>query len=126
MDTLVVNDRKIAELTASRVVEARSALAKAKDAVEEAELAFRSLEVESVSLADGTKVAIVNQNRRSIDNEVLKAVLPQGQHQRVTKRVGEMKLIDGAVEAGWLDADTVGQAINIKEVSSVKVTQPRR
>ena len=126
MDTLVVNDRKIAELTASRVVEARSVLAKAKEAVEEAELAFRALEVESVSLADGTKVAIVNQNRRSIDNEVLKAVLPQGQHQRVTKRVGDMKLIDGAVEAGWLDADLVGQAINIKEVSSVKVTQPRR
>ena len=126
MDTLVVNDRKIAELTASRVVEARSVLEKAKEAVEEAELAFRALEVESVSLADGTKVAIVNQNRRSIDNEVLKAVLPQGQHQRVTKRVGDMKLIDGAVEAGWLDADLVGQAINIKEVSSVKVTQPRR
>ena len=126
MDTLVVNDRKIAELTASRVVEARSALAKAKEAVEEAELAFRALEVESVSLADGTKVAIVNQNRRSIDNEVLKAVLRTGHYNLVTKRVGEMKLIDGAVEAGWLDADTVGQAINIKEVSSVKVTQPRR
>lgn len=126
MTTLIVNDRKIAELTASRVVEARSALAEAREAVEEAELAFRALEVESVSLADGTKVAIVNQNRRSIDNDVLKAVLPQGQHQRVTKRVGEMKLIDGAVEAGWLDADLVGQAINIKEVSSVKVTQPRR
>jgi hypothetical protein len=126
MTTLIVNDRKISELTAQRVVEARSALAEAREAVEEAELAFRALEVESVSLADGTKVAIVNQNRRSIDNDVLKAVLPQGQHQRVTKRVGEMKLIDGAVEAGWLDADLVGQAINVKEVSSVKVTQPRR
>jgi len=126
MDTLLVNDRKISELTAQRVVEARSALAEAREAVEEAELAFRALEVESVTLADGTKVAIVNQNRRSIDNDVLKAILPQGQHQRVTKRVGEMKLIDGAVEAGWLDADLVGKAINIKEVSSVKVTQPRR
>tara|TARA_B100000902_G_scaffold345982_1_gene352391 strand:+ start:6887 stop:7267 length:381 start_codon:yes stop_codon:yes gene_type:complete len=126
MDTLLVNDRKISELTAQRVVEARSALAEAREAVEEAELAFRALEVESVTLADGTKVAIVNQNRRSIDNDVLKAILPQGQHQRVTKRVGEMKLIDGAVEAGWLDSDLVGKAINIKEVSSVKVTQPRR
>ena len=126
MDTLLVNDRKISELTAQRVVEARSALAEAREAVEEAELAFRALEVESVTLADGTKVAIVNQNRRSIDNDVLKAILPQGQHQRVTKRVGDMKLIDGAVDAGWLDADLVGQAISVKEVVSVKVTQPKQ
>ena len=53
-------------------------------------------------------------------------MLPQGQHQRVTKRVGDMKLIDGAIEAGWLDADVVGQAINVKSVESVKVTQPKR
>ena len=52
------------EANAERVDE----LAKAKEAVEEAELAFRALEVECVSLADGTKVAIVNQSRRSIDN----------------------------------------------------------
>tara|TARA_A100001201_G_C4066959_1_gene194463 strand:+ start:325 stop:708 length:384 start_codon:yes stop_codon:yes gene_type:complete len=124
--TVIINQTKVEELAAQKVVELRSALADAKEAVEEAEAQFKALGIESVTLADGTKVAIVTQNRRSLDNDTLKDVLPQGQHQRVTKRVGDMKLIDGAIEAGWLDADLVGQAINVKEVQSLKVTQPKR
>ncbi len=120
-----VNEAKVAELIATRIVDLRSQLADIKDALELQEATFKDLGHE-VSLVDGTKVAIVHQNRRSIDNDTLKDVLPQGQHQRVTKRVGDMKLIDGAIEAGWLDADVVGQAINIKAVESVKVTQPKR
>ena len=124
--TVIINQTKVEELAAQKVVELRSTLADAKEAVEEAEAQFKALGIESVTLADGTKVAIVTQNRRSLDNDTLKDVLPQGQHQRVTKRVGDMKLIDGAIEAGWLDADLVGQAINVKEVQSLKVTQPKR
>tara|TARA_Y100000004_G_scaffold67064_1_gene75163 strand:+ start:470 stop:853 length:384 start_codon:yes stop_codon:yes gene_type:complete len=124
--TVIINQTKVEELAAQKVVELRSALADAKEAVEEAEAQFKALGIESVTLEDGTKVAIVTQNRRSLDNDTLKDVLPQGQHQRVTKRVGDMKLIDGAIEAGWLDADLVGQAINVKEVQSLKVTQPKR
>jgi hypothetical protein len=120
-----VNEAKVAELIATRIVDLRSQLADIKDALELQEATFKDLG-HDVTLVDGTKVAIVHQNRRSIDNETLKDVLPQGQHQRVTKRVGDMKLIDGAIEAGWLDADVVGQAINIKAVESVKVTQPKR
>lgn len=120
-----VNEAKVAELIATRIVDLRSQLADIKDALELQEATFKDLGYD-VTLVDGTKVAIVHQNRRSIDNETLKDVLPQGQHQRVTKRVGDMKLIDGAIEAGWLDADLVGQAINIKSVESVKVTQPKR
>ena len=120
-----VNEAKVAELIATRIVDLRSQLADIKDALELQEATFKDLG-QDVTLGDGTKVAIVHQNRRSIDNETLKDVLPQGQHQRVTKRVGDMKLIDGAIEAGWLDADVVGQAINIKAVESVKVTQPKR
>ena len=120
-----VNEAKVAELIATRIVDLRSQLADIKDALELQEATFKDLG-QDVTLVDGTKVAIVHQNRRSIDNETLKDVLPQGQHQRVTKRVGDMKLIDGAIEAGWLDADLVGQAINIKAVESVKVTQPKR
>ncbi len=120
-----VNEAKVAELIATRIVDLRSQLADIKDALELQEATFKDLG-HDVTLVDGTKVAIVHQNRRSIDNETLKDVLPQGQHQRVTKRVGDMKLIDGAIEAGWLDADVVGQAINIKSVESVKVTQPKR
>ena len=120
-----VNEAKVAELIATRIVDLRSQLADIKDALELQEATFKDLG-HDVTLVDGTKVAIVHQNRRSIDNETLKDVLPQGQHQRVTKRVGDMKLIDGAIEAGWLDADVVGQAINIKAVEGVKVTQPKR
>ena len=120
-----VNEAKVAELIATRIVDLRSQLADIKDALELQEATFKDLGYD-VTLVDGTKVAIVHQNRRSIDNDTLKDVLPQGQHQRVTKRVGDMKLIDGAIEAGWLDADLVGQAINIKSVESVKVTQPKR
>ena len=120
-----VNEAKVAELIATRIVDLRSQLADIKDALELQEATFKDLG-HDVTLVDGTKVAIVHQNRRSIDNDTLKDVLPQGQHQRVTKRVGDMKLIDGAIEAAWLDADVVGQAINIKAVESVKVTQPKR
>ncbi len=120
-----VNEAKVAELIATRIVDLRSQLADIKEALELQEATFKDLG-HDVTLVDGTKVAIVHQNRRSIDNETLKDVLPQGQHQRVTKRVGDLKLIDGAIEAGWLDADVVGQAINIKAVESVKVTQPKR
>tara|TARA_B100001094_G_scaffold269214_1_gene273293 strand:- start:1800 stop:2189 length:390 start_codon:yes stop_codon:yes gene_type:complete len=121
-----INETKVAELNASRIVSLRAKLADVKEALENEEAQFKALGVDSVTLADGTKVAVVNQTRRSIDNASLKDVLPQGQFQRVTKRVGDMKLIDGAIDAGWLDADVVGQAINTKDVSSVKVTQPKR
>lgn len=124
--TVIINQTKVEELAAQKVVELRSALADAKEAVEEAEAQFKALGIESVTLADGTKVAIVEQSRRSIDNDKLKEVVKEGHYRLITKRVGEMKLIDGAVEAGWLDADVVGQAINIKEVQSLKVTQPKR
>lgn len=126
MDTLLINDVKVAELVAQRVVEARSALAEAKEVADEAERHFKALEVESVTLEDGTKVAVVSQNRRTIDNKALESVLPKGQHQRVTKRVGDLKMIDGGIEAGWLDSDIVGQAISTKSVLAVKVTQPKR
>jgi hypothetical protein len=124
--TVIINQTKVEELAAQKVVELRSALADAKEAVEEAEAQFKALGIESVTLADGTKVAIVEQSRRSIDNDKLKEVVKEGHYRLITKRVGEMKLIDGAVEAGWLDADVVGQAINVKEVQSLKVTQPKR
>ena len=121
-----INETKVAELNAGRIVSLRAKLADVKEALENEEAQFKALGVDSVTLADGTKVAVVNQTRRSIDNAKLKEVLKDGHYQRVTKRVGDMKLIDGSIEAGWLDADVVGQAINTKEVSSVKVTQPKR
>ena len=55
--TVIINQTKVEELAAQKVVELRSALADAKEAVEEAEAQFKALGIESVTLADGTKVA---------------------------------------------------------------------
>ena len=122
-----INETKVAELNASRIVSLRAKLADVKEALENEEAQFKALGVDSVTLEDGTKVAVVNQTRRSIDNAKLKEVLPTGQYQRVTKRVGDLKLIDGAIEANYDNfAKNVAEAINTKEVSSVKVTQPKR
>ena len=122
-----INETKVAELNAGRIVSLRAKLADVKEALENEEAQFKALGVDSVTLADGTKVAVVNQTRRSIDNAKLKEVLPTGQYQRVTKRVGDLKLIDGAIEANYDNfAENVAEAINTKEVSSVKVTQPKR
>ena len=122
-----INETKVAELNASRIVSLRAKLADVKEALENEEAPFKALGVDSVTLEDGTKVAVVNQTRRSIDNAKLKEVLPTGQYQRVTKRVGDLKLIDGAIEANYDNfAENVAEAINTKEVSSVKVTQPKR
>ena len=111
---------------AQAVVDARTELARVKELAELAETAFKASGLESVTLDDGTKVAIVEQSRRAIDNAKLKAVLPTGQFQRVTKRVGDLKLIDGGIEANWLDADLVGEAIKTTTVRALKVTQPKR
>tara|TARA_R100000152_G_C6728251_1_gene153262 strand:+ start:283 stop:726 length:444 start_codon:yes stop_codon:yes gene_type:complete len=123
---LVINKDKVVEEVAQTIVDLRSQLADIKDALEAQEATFKSFG-EDVVLEDGTKVAIVRQTRRSIDNAKLKEVLPTGQYQRVTKRVGDLKLIDGAIEANYDNfAENVAEAINTKDVESVKVTQPKR
>ena len=66
-ETININTDKVNEMTARRVIEARALLAEAKAEAEKAEEAFRALNTDAVILEDGTKVAIVEQNRRSID-----------------------------------------------------------
>jgi len=111
---------------AQRVVDKRAALKAAKDAADEAERLFRVMGCGEVILEDGTKVAIVEQSRRSVDTLILKDIIPTGQFQRVTRRTADLKAIDAAIAAGWLDATTVTPAISVAEVSSVKVTKPKR
>ena len=128
--TITINEGAVSTMTdqalAQAVVDARAELARVKELAELAETAFKASGLESVTLDDGTKVAIVEQSRRAIDNAKLKDVLPTGQFQRVTKRVGDLKLIDGGIEANWLDADLVGEAIKTTTVRALKVTQPKR
>ena len=97
-----INTDKVNEMTARRVVEARTLLAEAKAEAEKAEEAFRALNTDAVILEDGTKVAIVEQNRRSIDQTEAREALSEGHHQRVSKRVVQQALVDEAVSAGWL------------------------
>jgi len=125
-ETININTDKVNEMTARRVVEARAALAEAKAEAEKAEDAFRALSTEAVTLEDGTKVAIVEQNRRSIDQQVARDELPEGQHQRLSKRVVQQALVDEAVSAGWLKQAIVDKFTKVANVKAVKVTQPKR
>ena len=64
-----VNEAKVAELIATRIVDLRSQLADIKDALE-LQATFKDLG-HDVTLVDGTKVAIVLQNRRNVDKAKL-------------------------------------------------------
>ena len=125
-NTIDINTDKMNEMTARRVVEARAALAEAKAEAEKAEDAFRALSTEAVILEDGTKVAIVEQNRRTIDQKVARDELPEGQHQRLSKRVVQQALVDEAVKSGWLKQAVVNKFTKVTNVKSVKVTKPKR
>tara|TARA_B100000085_G_scaffold271698_1_gene285395 strand:+ start:158 stop:616 length:459 start_codon:yes stop_codon:yes gene_type:complete len=120
------SDSEVEQL-AQDVVDARAELARVKAIVELAEQAFKDTGIQEITLDDGTKVQIVEQSRRTIDNAKLKEVLPTGHYQRVTKRVGDLKLIDGAIAANYEGlAESVAKAITTKTVKSLKVTQPKR
>lgn len=123
--TITINTEKVNEMTARRVIEARAILAEAKAEAEKAEEAFRALNTNAVILEDGTKVAIVEQNRRSIDQDVAREVLPEGQHQRLSKRVVQQALVDEAVSAGWLSEEKADAFTKVTNVKAVKVTQPK-
>ena len=123
--TINFNTNKVDEITARRVIAARATLAEAKAEAEKAEDAFRALNTDAVILDDGTKVAIVEQSRRTINQSAAKDVLPEGQHQRLTKRVVQQPLVDEAVEGGWLKQAVVDTFTKVTHVRAVKVTQPK-
>ena len=125
-ETITINTDKVNEMTARRVIEARALLAEAKAEAEKAEEAFRALNTDAVILEDGTKVAIVEQNRRSIDQTEAREALSEGHHQRVSKRVVQQALVDEAVSAGWLKQAIVDKFTKVTNVKAVKVTQPKR
>jgi len=124
--TIHVNPEYTGQMLATLVVNAREELAAAKAKADEAEAAFRALGIDSVLLHDGTKVAIVEQNRRSIDQQVARDELPEGQHQRLSKRVVQQALVDEAVTAGWLKQAVVDTFTKVTNVKAVKVTKPKR
>lgn len=124
--TIHVNPEYTGQMLATLVVNAREELAAAKAKADEAEAAFRALGIDSVLLHDGTKVAIVEQNRRTIDQKVARDELPEGQHQRLSKRVVQQALVDEAVKSGWLKQAIVDKFTKVTNVKSVKVTKPKR
>ena len=123
--TITINNQKVNQLAAERVIAARAVLAAAKAEAEKAEDAFRWLGIEAVTLEDGTKVAIVEQCRRTINQSAAKDALPEGQHQRLTKRVVQQPLVDEAVKGGWLKQAVVDTFTKVTNVKAVKVTQPK-
>lgn len=123
---ITINEEAMIAMIAAKVVDARAELAEAKKKAENAEAMFRSLNVDSVTLDDGTKVAIVEQNRRSIDQAEAREALSEGHHQRVSKRVVQQALVDEAVSAGWLKQAIVDKFTKVANVKAVKVTQPKR
>ena len=124
--TITINTEKVNEMTARRVIEARALLAEAKAEAEKAEDAFRALNTDAVILEDGTKVAIVEQNRRTIDQTEAREALSEGHHQRLSKRVVQQALVDEAVSAGWLKQAIVDKFTKATNVKAVKVTQPKK
>ena len=125
-ETININPSYTEQMLATLVVVAREELATAKAKADEAEAAFRALGIDSVLLHDGTKVAIVEQNRRSIDQTEAREALSEGHHQRVSKRVVQQALVDEAVSAGWLKQAIVDKFTKVTNVKAVKVTQPKR
>jgi len=125
-ETININPTYTELMLGRLVVNAREELAAAKAKADEAEAAFRALGIDSVLLHDGTKVAIVEQNRRTIDQKVARDELPEGQHQRLSKRVVQQALVDEAVKSGWLKQAVVNKFTKVTNVKSVKVTKPKR
>lgn len=125
-ETININPTYTEQMLATLVVNAREELAAAKAKADEAEAAFRALGIDSVLLHDGTKVAIVEQNRRSIDQTEAREALSEGHHQRLSKRVVQQALVDEAVSAGWLKQAIVDRFTKVTNVKAVKVTKPKR
>ena len=120
-------DELMRQVRARNVCEARAQLAAAKARLEAAEELFEAVASdEPVVLDDGTKVAVVKQQRRNIDAERLEAGVSSQQWTRLSKRVLDTKLFDLASAANQLDSQLVDAVTTYCDVSFVRVTQPKR
>ena len=79
----------------------------------------------NITLEDGTTVKVAHKARRSVDTAKLMELLPKGVFQRVSKRVGDLKLIDAEIDANRIEATVVADAIKETQYKAINITIPK-
>lgn len=119
-----VNLHHVAVTTAVEIISARTELKEVEARLKQLEDTFKQLDTD-VSLENGTTIKVAHKARRTVDTAKLKDLLPKGVFQRVSKRVGDLKLIDAEVEANRLDRDSVSTAIKETQYKAINITIPK-
>ena len=78
-----------------------------------------------ITLENGTTVKVAHKARRTVDTAKLMEILPKGVFQRVSKRVGDLKLIDAEIDANKLKATDVADAIRETQYKAINITIPK-
>ncbi len=122
--TAKVNLHNVAVTTAVEIISARTELKEVEARLKELEATFKHLDTD-VTLEDGTTIKVAHKARRTVDTAKLKDLLPKGVFQRVTKRVGDLKLIDAEIGANRLDSKLVSEAIKETNYQAINITIPK-
>jgi len=119
-----VNLNAVAVTTAVEMISARTELKEVEARLKKLEETFKTIGTD-VTLEDGTTIKIAHKSRRSVDTAKLKDLLPKGVFQRVSKRVGDLKLLDAEIGANRLDATAVADAIKETNYQAINITIPK-
>jgi hypothetical protein len=119
-----VNLNAVAVTTAVEMISARTELKEVEARLKKLEETFKTIGTD-VTLGDGTTIKIAQKSRRTVDTAKLKDILSKGVFQRVTKRVGDLKLIDAEIGANRLDSSLVSDAIKATNYESINITIPK-
>lgn len=122
--TAKVNLHNVAVTTAVEIISARTELKEVEARLKELEATFKHLDTD-VTLEDGTTIKVAHKARRTVDTAKLKDLLPKGVFQRVSKRVGDLKLIDAEIGANRLDSKLVSEAIKETNYQAINITIPK-
>jgi len=122
--TAKVNLHNVAVTTAVEMISARTELKEVEARLKELESTFKHLNTD-VTLENGTTIKVAHKARRTVDTNKLKDLLPKGVFQRVSKRVGDLKLIDAEISANRLDSVLVSEAIKETNYQAINITIPK-
>ena len=122
--TAKVNLHNVAVTTAVEIISARTELKEVEARLKKLEETFKTIGTD-VTLEDGTTVKIAHKSRRTVDTAKLKDLLPKGVFQRVSKRVGDLKLLDAEIGANRLNATDVADAIKETNYQAINITIPK-
>ena len=119
-----VNLSAVAVTTAVEMISARTELKEVEARLKELEDTFKHLNTD-ITLENGTTVKVAHKARRTVDTAKLMELLPKGVFQRVSKRVGDLKLIDAEIDANRLEATAVADAIKETQYKAINITIPK-